>query len=140
MHVPAVTLAVFRASAQYSVTDVPISMKFRGGTSLWPGREHYQNYPRGLINAPPSGGQIFRFSWGPPLGNWKIFCLRSGSNSVCDIMRGRRVNLCGSVLPETCFYLRKTGFCHNWSIFQIPQIDTEIHIRNKSNVLIKVGG
>ena len=76
-------------------------------------RHPYYNFPRGVNRAPHSRGSIFAFPWGPPLGNEKIFYLRSRRKSVYSVTLPSWLYSTGLFSPETGFWCRKTGFCNS---------------------------
>ena len=99
-------------------------------------RHPYYNSPPGVNRAPRSGGSIFAFPWGPPLGSWKIFYLRSRRKSPYGTRRLFRVRWWRLFPLDTGFWYPEIGFCHKWPIRQVVSIWAKLGVRYKSNVLI----
>ena len=103
------------------------STRIRQGARKHP---HY-NFLRGVSRAPHSGGSIFEFPWGPPLGSWKIFYLQSRRKSPYGTRRRFWVRWWGLFSLKTGFWYPITGFCHKWPIRQVASIWARLMTKNR---------
>jgi len=76
-------------------------------------RHPYYNFPLGANRVPNSGGSIFAFPWGPPLENWKIFCLWSRRKLPYGTRRRFWVRWWGLFSLKTGFGTKKQVFAIN---------------------------